>query len=249
MLLDEGFEKNYPNIKRIKPFKDLKETQGQVLLSKQTKNFNSKYFEYEGLGKKSLIVLNPEFLRVNFAKKSNQFNYNFAIEKQKQFNENLLTNAKKSGIEMHLLDVKTLNINDIDKWNDINDLLNFQKEIQLTKELKGFVSAYGAEINTLSDKYNSSDIMLTSAFSLKTPKNMYDIAIPLVYCIAIIPIPFALYSLIRPNEHSIFNSEIISLKNGNVNYKFENYLKLKNNKGVIGTHVYFMFNDVKKASE
>ena len=246
---EDTFNKSSNEMEILQPLTKVEKAENVILLEDEEINFYDPTYEYKGIKGKSLIVLNPDFARINAAKKDNQINYNFSIEKQQMYNEKLTTNSEKVDLHIDLLDVKTLKEGDIDKWNDIVDLMAFTHEIAWTDKLDDWVSTHTQNIETVKNKYDADDIMITAALSIRTPKTYIDIAIPLTLCVAVIPIPFALYSMIRPNEHGLFFSKVISLENGQCTYQYENYMKIKANNGVIGANVHLMLNEIKKAGK
>ncbi len=193
-----------------------------------------------------LIVLNPEFVRVNLTKSKNQFNYNFSVEKQKDFNSKVQISGKKVNSEIHILDIKTLTKNDAQKWNEITSLMKFLEERNRLKNITGFVSLYEDDIKHIMNKYHSNEILLSFGVSAKTPKTIKDIAIPLVFCFAILPIPFSIYSFLKPNEHSLFYSELVSMVDGETKFEFENHMDQKGGNGVLGANIYYVLNQIHK---
>ena len=203
----------------------------------------------KGKNKVSVIALNPEFARVNLAKRSNQFNYDFSISNQITFNKKLRKNSKKLRMDLVLLDAKGLKQSQIQEWYEIDYLSRFIRERNWGYVLPGYVTMYSDEVQAIAAKYNCSNLLLSTALSIRNRKNMLQFIIPITLSFAVATIPFAAYTMLKPNEHAYFAGELINLDNGGTSYQYLNHMRLKSNGGVIGANIYTMLRELSKSSK
>lgn len=194
---------------------------------------------------KTTLIVNPDFFRINLTKKES-FIYLSTINKQKWFNSSLSESSLSSRLSTQLLDIKSLNSDETVLWNEITILQQFIKESNWVSSMTGFVYTQNQELTDIRLKYNADEILLATSVSIRTRRNFIKVAMLVTWSVALFPIPFAIYSLARPNDHSFLFAKTISLKNGSTHYTYENHLKLLTSKGVIGANVYNMMKDYKR---
>ena len=192
----------------------------------------------KSIGIKKIAVVNPFYISLD-ARKDETVQLVRSEEKQNYFSNSILKIAKKSEIEIDLLDVTKLSVDESEKFNDIAELNHY-----FTQQMKHYDFSLSPSfnqnaINAIAEKYGTDYFLWTGVISLREKNKSWRLVA--LSALFIYPLPLILPYAITPKYDMMYYAILFDVKTGQRSILKMDYFDKRDSKGMLNAHIYDVF--------
>ncbi len=195
------------------------------------------------LGINKIVVVNPFYLSLNEGKEGT-IQYIRSEEKQVAFRNSLKEISKVSDLKIDVLDVTDLSTNDIEKFNDINEVNHYFSQ-QMSHFDLSLTSAYNQkETNAIAEKYGTDYFLWTGVISLKEKNkgqwSWVGLSVLVPYFL-----PLTLANALTPKYDMLYYAILFDVTTGRRSVVKMDYFDKRDTKTILNAHIYDVFHQIK----
>ena len=226
-------------INDIEYFIGQKELEDQKEIEENKKKKKDREKE-KGLAIKKLVVVDPYYSDYNIHDKKNRVK----SEKNKITMTEIYTqNYSRIDLESILVDSKSLNKNDVEKYNEIGLLYQWVSEILEHDQIK-MISASNQNMQVIKEKYNTEHFMFSGVIKYKERKEFSSAHLYGLFFIYTAPI--VIVDLLAIHHYFDYFSFVINTETDEVEYTKSEYTNLPATKYVLQAYIYNVLYNLNK---
>lgn len=242
LLADTLFRQMYQQCVEEKRVADSLQLQLHTLAGRRMANRQRRRLERRGyrLGIDTLVVFGPVYFRIDQRKKhENPLQFIASEQQQAQFYRLIRRSARRLGLQLYLLDSRSLREKDpAAHFNDIARLYAWHEELLRHEDLHMICSNYD-EVLPLIERYGTPYFANMGAFSLRANYNVAKLLVTIPTLAAPPFWPIFVYLAVQPNEASFFYTWVYDLStHSRVMHQYKR-MKMKTNETLLENNIYY----------
>jgi Zn-dependent protease with chaperone function len=213
--------------------------------SAKEKNEYQKIVRRKGrsLGIDKIVMVDPYYAILNYGKKEAYKQVKSEKEEVEQLDkyEKLST---KANLDLEILTSYRFKEEDVQKYNDFS-LVNEWANERFMMEDRTNITSSTEEVADLVERYNTKYFAWSGVVNTTYPRsNKFYVALLSAY--TIVGIPFGIYYVVTPKKATTIYFALFNIETGKLVMYEERTLGMNDSNGVLDTHFYDIFNQIKK---
>jgi hypothetical protein len=198
------------------------------------------------LGISKINIVDPSYEKFDQTR-TTQIRYIASEEGQNRLTKTFAQNARLLGIDINVIDSKTLKPNDVQAFNDLGELNEWIKE-QLKHENDNVVMQVSSsmDLKTIADHYGCDKFCYPGVIVIRKPKSIGDLVVPIIF---LPTLPYGLYNALYPSEYTNLYSIVVDATTGKVMMYYYHQMNMVDNQDVLNSNIYYLLQQISKSRQ